>query len=196
MVVSSQSPSQTPKRQLPSDGMYSLRSNFSCICIVWGSLVAHVVKNPPAMEETWVWSLDQEDALENFFYACIVYFWDLSRVLYVSVVYSSGCYRILYRSKIPGCLCVCSVTSVMSKFLQPYGLEPTRLLCPWHSPGKYTGVGCHTLLQGIFLTQGSNPHLLCLLYCQGGSVPLAPPGTPLGHWLVLVDLEKCLFHVI
>ena len=38
-----------------------------------------------------------------------------------------------------------------------------RLLCPWDSPGKNTGVGCHALLQGIFLTQGSNLHLLCLL---------------------------------
>ena len=30
--------------------------------------------------------------------------------------------------------------------------EPARLLCPWDSPGKHTGVGCHALLQGIFLT--------------------------------------------
>ena len=35
-----------------------------------------------------------------------------------------------------------------------------RLLCPWGSPGKNTGAGCHFLLQGIFLTQGSNPGLL------------------------------------
>ena len=33
--------------------------------------------------------------------------------------------------------------------LQPYGLQPTRLLCPWDSPGKNSGVGSHTLLQGI-----------------------------------------------
>ena len=33
-------------------------------------------------------------------------------------------------------------------------------LCPWDFPGENTGVGCHFLLQGIFLTQGSNPHLL------------------------------------
>ena len=33
-------------------------------------------------------------------------------------------------------------------------------LCPWNFPGKSTGVGCHFLLQGIFLTQGSNPGLL------------------------------------
>ena len=45
-------------------------------------------------------------------------------------------------------------------------------------PGKNTGVGCHALLQGIFSTQGSNPHLLCLLHWQVGSLPLAPPGKP------------------
>ena len=43
------------------------------------------------------------------------------------------------------------------------------------SPDKNTGVGCHALLQGIFLTQGLNSHLLCLLHWQVGSLPLAPP---------------------
>ena len=38
---------------------------------------------------------------------------------------------------------------------------------------KNTGVGCHILLQGIFLTQGSNPSPL---HWQAGSLPLAPPG--------------------
>ena len=28
--------------------------------------------------------------------------------------------------------------------LQPHGLQPTRLLCPWDFPGKNTGVGCHS----------------------------------------------------
>ena len=46
------------------------------------------------------------------------------------------------------------------------------------SPGKNTGVGCHALFQGIFLTQGSNPRLLRLLHWQMGSLPLAPPGKP------------------
>ena len=41
----------------------------------------------------------------------------------------------------------------------PHGLSPARLLCLWNSPGKDLGVGCHSLLQGIFLTQGSNPDL-------------------------------------
>ena len=76
-------------------------------------------------------------------------------------------------------LCACSVTLVVSDFVWPYGLLPARLLCPWDSSGKNTGVGCHALRQGIFLTQGSNLHLLCLLHWQGGSLPLAPPGKPL-----------------
>ena len=37
-----------------------------------------------------------------------------------------------------------------------------RLLCPWDSPGKNTGVGCYALPQGIFPSQGSNLHLFCL----------------------------------
>ena len=60
----------------------------------------------------------------------------------------------------------------------PCGLQPTRLLCPWDSPGKNTGVCCHALIQGIFPTQGSNPHLLCLLHWWVGSLPLMPPGKP------------------
>ena len=65
-------------------------------------------------------------------------------------------------------------TRVMSDSLQPYGLKPTRLLCPWDSLGKNTGVGCHALLQGIFPTQGSNTHLSCLQHWQAGSLPLVP----------------------
>ena len=51
--------------------------------------------------------------------------------------------------------------------------EPTRLLCPWNFPGKSTGVGCRFLLQGIFLTQGSNPglpHSRQTLYCLSRKV--------------------------
>ena len=45
----------------------------------------------------------------------------------------------------------------------------------WNSPGKNTGVGCHFLLQGIFLSQGSNPHLL---QWQADSLPLSHLGGP------------------
>ena len=47
-----------------------------------------------------------------------------------------------------------------------------------NSTGKNTGEGCHSLLQGIFLTQGANPQLLHLLHWQEGSLPLVPPGKP------------------
>ena len=47
----------------------------------------------------------------------------------------------------------------MSDFLRSHGLQPTTLLHPWDSPGKSAGVGCHFLLQRIFLTQGLNPGL-------------------------------------
>ena len=50
--------------------------------------------------------------------------------------------------------------SVLFNSLQRHGLQPARFLCPWSSPGKNTGVGFHFLLQGIFLTQGSNSGLL------------------------------------
>ena len=53
--------------------------------------------------------------------------------------------------------------SVASDSLRHHVLQPTRLLCPWDSPGKNTGMGCHALLQGIFPIQGSN---LGLLHCR------------------------------
>ena len=61
----------------------------------------------------------------------------------------------------PTHVCVCSVISTL---LWAHGLQPTGLLCQWSSPGKNTGVGCYSFLQGIFLTQGLNPCLLCLLH--------------------------------
>ena len=70
--------------------------------------------------------------------------------------------------------------SDVSNSLQPCGHQPIRLLSPWDSPDKNTGVGCHVILQGIFLTQGIlTLGLLHLLYCQAGSFPLVPPGKPI-----------------
>ena len=51
--------------------------------------------------------------------------------------------------------------SVMS-----YSLPPCGLLCPRDSPGKNTGVGCHSLLQGILPTQGLKLHLFHCLHCR------------------------------
>ena len=54
----------------------------------------------------------------------------------------------------------CLVASVGSNSMWLYGLQPARHLCPWDSPSKNTGVGCHALLQGIFPTQRLNSGFL------------------------------------
>ena len=71
---------------------------------------------------------------------------------------------------------------IVSDSLGPHGLQHTRLPCPSLSPGQNTGVGSLSLLQGIFLTQGSDlglPHCRRFLYQlshQGGH-----QGTPCWH---------------
>ena len=59
---------------------------------------------------------------------------------------------------LPGCYCLAAKSC--PTLLRPHGLQPKGLLCPWDFPGKNPGVDCHFLLQGVFPTQGSNPHLL------------------------------------
>ena len=62
----------------------------------------------------------------------------------------------------------CVSCLVMSDSLQPHGVEPSRLFCLWNSPGKNTGVGCHSFLQGVFPTQGLNG-VSCLDLSHQGS---------------------------
>ena len=93
---------------------------------------------------------------------------------------------------------MCSVTQSCLTLL-PFGLEPSKLLCPWDFPGKNTGVGIHFLLQGIFPIQGSS---LCLLHWQANSLLLSQMGSTclscpplLGFWasvfLVHPELLNC-----
>ena len=67
---------------------------------------------------------------------------------------------------------------------------------PWNSPGKNTGVGCHALLQGIFPTQGLNPHLLSLMspaLAAGFFLPLSTTSkVPIGLGLTLIRLHSNL----
>ena len=69
--------------------------------------------------------------------------------------------------KICVCVCMCVSHSVMSDSFRPHELQLARLICPQNSPGKNTGIGCHSLLQGIVPTQGLNlglPHCRQILY--------------------------------
>ena len=66
--------------------------------------------------------------------------------------------------------------SVVSDSLQHHGVLPARFPCPWNSPGKDTGVGCHSLLREIFPTQGSKPGLL---NCRQILYQLSLQGSPM-----------------
>ena len=72
--------------------------------------------------------------------------------------------------------------SVVSDSFQPHGLSSSRLLCPWNSPGMNTGVGSHSLLQGIFPTEGSNPGLP---HCGRILYFLSHQGSPWQHTCTL-----------
>ena len=82
---------------------------------------------------------------------------------------------------------MCLVTQSCLTLCNP--MEPTRLLCPWNSPGKNTGVGCHFLLQGLFLTQGSN---LGLWHCRQILYHLNHKGSPRIHSLGAGNGDLCL----
>ena len=92
-------------------------------------------------------------------------FYSITEVFFFSLLFSY--LQSLRRSILPllhHCLVSRMCQSlIVSDSLRPRGLQPARLLYPWDSPGKNTGEGCHSLLQGIFLTQGSNP---ALLHCR------------------------------
>ena len=71
-----------------------------------------------------------------------------------------------------------------------------RLLCPWDQPDKNAGVGCHLLLQGIFLTQRSNLHLLLPLPWQAGSLPLSHLGGQFADSMKSLKIPMVLFTKI
>ena len=72
-------------------------------------------------------------------------------------------------------ICCYLVAKLSWTLLWLHGLYLARLLGPWDFLGKNTGVGCHFLLQGIFLTQGLNSHLL---HWQAESLPLCHLRSP------------------
>ena len=77
---------------------------------------------------------------QTFNWNCIKLYKKLWRI----VIFAIFCFH-LQECRMP---CCCLVTKSCLAFLQPHGLLPSRLLCPWDFPGKYTGMGCHFLLQG------------------------------------------------
>ena len=116
-----------------------------------------MVKRLPTVWETWVQSLGREDLLEK------------EMVTHSSIL----AWKIPWTEE-PGRLQSMGLQS-QTWLSDLTGLQATRLLCPWDFPGKSTGVGCHCLLQRIFLTQGSNPGLP---HCRQTLYHLSHQGSP------------------
>ena len=84
---------------------------------------------------------------------CKGYFLTAPRKIYgLNYAIKNHLYNILFESE--------SRSVVSDSLLTPWIIYPTRLLCPWNSPGMNTGLSSHSLLQGIFPTQGLNPGVL------------------------------------
>ena len=153
------------------------------------------------MRETWVRSLCREDPLEKEMAThSNILAWRIPWMEESSRLQSMGLQRVRHNWVTSlslswcacACVCVCVCVfshSVVSDSLWAHAPQPANLLCLWNFPGKNTRVGCHFLLQGIFPTQGLNPHLFSLLHWQADSLPLCPLGsspTSIGYLLAIV----------
>ena len=98
-------------------------------------------------------------------------------VLYSRVLFSCYSKTGLWISNIALLWCMHSC-SVMSDSLQPFGLYPTKLLCPWHFSGKNTGMGCHFPPPGDCTNPGIKPMSPVSPELQKDSLPAMPLGKP------------------
>ena len=80
--------------------------------------------------------------------------------------------------------------SIVSDSVRFHGLSLTRLLCPRDFSGKNAEVGCHLLLQGIFLTQESNLYLLHTLHWQMDFLLLSQVGSQGRHVTIQSNNEN------
>ena len=116
---------------------------------------------------SWPWILTQVSCIGSRFFTnwankegLEILVVDISRSIYLHelpfgwhVILKTWLHETAYWLMLGMCVQASWVTSVMSNSLGPFALLPTRLLCPWDSPGKNTAVGHHTLLHGIFTIQ-------------------------------------------
>ena len=87
----------------------------------------------------------------------------------------------------------------MSDSVRPQRRQPTRLLCPWDSPGKNSGVGCHFLLQCMKVKSESEVTQSCLTLSD--SMDCSLPGSSVHgifqarvlEWVIMVDLLPLLY---
>ena len=88
------------------------------------------------------------------------------------------------------CAVLCLVTQSCPTLCNPMDSSPPGSSVHGDSPGKHTGVGCHTLLQGIFPTQEIEPRSLSL---QADSLLSDPPGKPINTGMGSLSLLQGIF---
>ena len=83
--------------------------------------------------------------------------------------------------------CACLLTHV--RLFVTHRQQPTRLFCPWDSPGKNTGVGCHFLIWGNLPDPGIKPMSTVFPALVGGFFTTEPSGKPTNLNLSICDLR-------
>ena len=172
--------------------------------------MAQRVKNLPATQKTWIQPLGQKDPWRNEWLPTPLFLpgefhgekslagyspWACKNVRHDWATNTHGTIFSCFCNYICVCVCVCvcvqhtqthSSVLVCVLVAQPCPLFVTpwiiafQLLCPWNSPGKNTGVGCHFLHQGFFLTQGLRIAGIAIpgIAFQADSLPSEPPEKP------------------
>ena len=130
------------------------------------SLVAQIVKNPPAMQETQVPSLGQEDPWRREWLPIPIFLSGESHGQRSLVGYSPrGRKESDKTERLTLLLFIYMLLLVLlSRFsrVRPRRRQPTRLPHPWDSPGKNPGVGCQFLLQCMKVKSESEVAQSCL----------------------------------
>ena len=86
---------------------------------------------------------------------------------------------------IRACCCCRCIASVVYNSVRPHRRQPARLLCPWDSPGKNIGVGCHFLLQcmhACMLSRFSRVRLCATLWTAAHQAPLSTGFSRQENW--------------
>ena len=89
------------------------------------------------------------------------------------------------------CCCCCEFASVVSNHVRPQRQQPTRPLCPWDSPGKNTGVGCHFLLQCMKVKSESQVAQSCPTLRN--PMDCSPPGSSI-HGILKARILEWVAH--
>ena len=110
--------------------------------------------------EAWAKGLLEVKTQLSGFHPCFM----PQKWIYLFSIYES---KTVWKKLLVSQLCL-TLCDPMDSSVEEVPEDPIRLLCPWNSPCKNTGVHIHSFPQGTFLSQGSNPGLLhCrqILYC-------------------------------